>query len=237
MLRIKCNGTRPKAIRTSALRRANTGVLTQPRRRNYVHSPENYGRNSDPSRAHCVRRQVPYPCSKPKVRAHMRKAQQLVGWVERSDTRQLRRTTMMGFASRHHILRDRLRNSASNAEPCQPAGEIAGREIDLQNSSVSRIARGLGAVKDRRRVEPNVSGVGKASDAPAALNNRFQFAFRNLPEPMRSGRDEKRRVCLRHRIQMNAERHHAGQQIKRWRYVKQPALDGPRAKALRLPPA
>jgi hypothetical protein len=46
--------------------------------------------------------------------------------------------------------RDRLRNSASNAEPCQPAGEIAGREIDVQNSSVRRIARGLGAVKDRR---------------------------------------------------------------------------------------
>jgi hypothetical protein len=37
VLRIKCNGTRPKAIRAPALRRANTGVLRKPRRRNYVH--------------------------------------------------------------------------------------------------------------------------------------------------------------------------------------------------------
>ena len=127
---------------------------------------------------------------------------------------------MMSFAALYPILRDRLRNSASNAEPCQPAGEIAGREIDLQNSSVSRIARGLGAVKDRRRVKPNVTGVGKTSDAPTAPNNRLHFAFRNLPEPMRSGRDQKRSVRLGHRIQMNAQRHHAGQQIKRWRRVK-----------------
>jgi hypothetical protein len=31
-----------------------------------------------------------------------------------------------------------------------------------------------------------------------------------LPKPMRSRRDQKRRVGLRHRIQMNAERHHPG---------------------------
>jgi len=57
-----------------------------------------------------------------------------------------------------------LRNSDSNAEPCQPAAKFAGREIDLQHSSVSRIASRLGAVKDRRRIEPDVSGVvGKVS--------------------------------------------------------------------------
>ena len=129
-----------------------------------------------------------------------------------------------------------LRNSASNAEPCQPAGKFAGREIDLQNSSVSRIASRLGAVKDRRRIEPDVSGVGKASGGPAPLNDRLQFAFRNLSQPMGSRRDQKRCVRLGHRVQMNAERHHAGQQIKRWRHVKQTTLDGPRAKALDLYP-
>jgi len=83
-----------------------------------------------------------------------------------------------------------LRNSDSNAEPCQPAAKFAGREIDLQHSSVSRIASRLGAVKDRRRIEPDVSGVGKASGGPALLNDRLQFAFRNLSQPMGSRRDQ-----------------------------------------------
>ena len=72
-------------------------------------------------------------------------------------------------------------SSASNAEPCQPTRKIAGREVDLQNSSVSRITSRLGAVKDRRRVEPDISGIGEANDGPAPLNDRLQFAFRNLP--------------------------------------------------------
>lgn len=107
--------------------------------------------------------------------------------------------------------------------------------VDLQHTAVPLPdARGRG-MKDRGRIGPYVAHSRQARLCPASRHRGGNVALRNKTEPMRTRRDQQRRVVRRHVVEMNPQRHHPFDHRERRLNVKGALLDGPRAKAARLP--
>jgi hypothetical protein len=84
---------------------------------------------------------------------------------------------------------------------------------------MNRIAGCFRAVQNGRRVEPDITGLSQTNIGPTFFNHTLYFAFGDQTQPVRSRRDQKRCVGRWYGVEMDAQRHHASQQIERRRDV------------------
>ncbi len=103
-----------------------------------------------------------------------------------------------------------------DAEPFQATGKIVSREVDLEDAPMGRLAGGLGGMQDSRRIEPYVPGLSETCPYAAPADNLLDLIDRDTPLNMGAGRHQQRSVGGRDIVQMDAQRHHAREQIK-WR--------------------
>jgi hypothetical protein len=101
--------------------------------------------------------------------------------------------------------------------------------IDLQNASTARFRSRGRRMKDKRSVEPDITSLREAGYHFGASHDCVDIALRDNTGAMRAACDQERGIGRRHRIEVNAQRHHARQQLDGRRDMWKTALDRPGA--------